>query len=430
MNDNTVQSERRHNQKVLPWAIWLCASIFYLYQFIVRVSPSVIAEDLMRELSLQAAAFGALASFYYYGYTGMQIPVGLMLDRYGVRAPLTVAGLVCGAGCFIFAATDSLAIMSMGRLLMGIGSAFGFLSCVKTASVWFPPNRLAFFIGMSMLLGTTGGAGGGAPLAALVSYMDWRDATMVLGCVGIIIAVVAALVVRDRPGNLASFGDKRKEGKKFPASILNSISAILKNSQTYLFGLYGALMYTILSGFTDLWGVPYICTVYGVDNTTAAGSISLIYVGIGLGSPCFSWIADRLQSHKRLMMMGAALLGALVTGIIYLPHVPFSATYGLFFLCGVFASSQFLAFVSVCEINASDSSATASGVHNMMCMMSGVIFQPVIGYLLDLSWNGAFRADGMPLYTQEDYQFALSIIPISIAASGILTLFMKETYVK
>jgi sugar phosphate permease len=431
MNDNTIsQAHENASYKFLAWALWLCAGSFYLYQFVVRVSTSVIAEEIMSELSIQACSVGTMASFYYYGYTGMQIPVGLILDRYGVRLPLILAALMCATGCGMFATADSLASMSLGRLLMGIGSAFGFLSCVKTATLGFPANRLSFFIGISMLLGTTGGTGGGAPFALLVSYLNWRNATLVLGAVGLLIAVVVWAITREQRIQPTSLANSNTSGIEAQISIFTSMATIFKKPQTYLFGLYGGLMYVPLSGFADLWGVPYISNLYDVDHMVAAGSVSLFYVGVGAGSPLACWISDRLQSHKNVMIMGGVCLAFTFGAIIYVPHIPFMFTYVLFFLGGVFASSQFLAFASICEINTSNVSATASGIHNMMCMISGIIFQPVIGKLLELHWEGALQDSGSPLYTQADYVFALSIIPICVVIATLLGFWMKETYRK
>ncbi|MBL0942443.1 MAG: MFS transporter, partial [Alphaproteobacteria bacterium] len=109
-NNSLTQDEKKSNNRILAWAIWLCAGSFYFYQFVIRVSTSVITDELMSELSIQACSVGTMASFYYYGYTTMQIPVGLILDRYGVRIPLILAALMCAVGCAIFAIADSLTI--------------------------------------------------------------------------------------------------------------------------------------------------------------------------------------------------------------------------------------------------------------------------------------------------------------------------------
>ncbi len=105
-----------------PILIWGSVAIFYFYQYMVRSFPSVTVVQMMQDLSIQACSIGILASWYYYGYTPMQIPVGLILDRIGVRYPVILAILFCAMGCFIYASADQLPLMGFGRMLMGIGA--------------------------------------------------------------------------------------------------------------------------------------------------------------------------------------------------------------------------------------------------------------------------------------------------------------------
>ncbi len=421
----------------LPWMIWGCAAWFFFYQFAIRVSPSVIALDLITELSLTACSLGTIASFYYYGYTGMQIFVGIMLDRIGVRRPLTAAALLCVLGCYLFATADNIPLMSLGRFLMGVGSAFGFLSCMKTASVWFPPQRLGLIIGLSMLIGTSGAVGGGAPLAVLVGQVGWRTSILILGAIGTGIAMLAWMIVRDKK----STHTNAETAKEPELSILESLMVILRNPQTYVYGLFGSCMYVPLAGFADLWGAPYIAQTYDVDRITAAGSVSMLYLGIAAGGPLCAWIITQVESYKKLLMTGSMLTLVMLTIIIYVPlpaylplvslppYINIPLIDALFFMAGIFASTQFFAFACIVEINSRRVSATASGVHNMTCMISGIVFQPVIGMLLDRTWNGALK-DGTPYYSGSDYFFALSVLPISVALACALTFMMREAFPK
>lgn len=423
------------------WLMWAGAASFFFYQFILRVSPGVVAADLMQELSISACALGGLASFYYYGYTGMQILVGFILDRLGVRRPLTAAVLCCVAGSFIFSSATSVEILSLGRLLIGVGSAFGFLSCVKTSTQWFPPHRLSLVLGLSMTLGTLGGTSGGLPLAMLVDAWDWRGAIFLMGCIGVIIALIIFFFIKDTaPGLEKKALDQSVSDPEIEESISKNerelpglgkaLGIILTNPLTWVFGGYGSLMYIILSGFADLWGVPYVLDTYGVSRPIAAGLSSMIYVGIAIAGPTWALIIDRVESYKKIMRSGALGAFLLFSFMVYGPEIPFSALYPLYILLGFFCGAQFFSFASVCLINPSSMSGTASGVHNMMCMMSGVIFQPLIGYLLD--WNSTTHQEAgcTPSYLSEDYAFALLILPIAMLAAFALTFLMKETYPK
>ncbi|MEN8236676.1 MAG: MFS transporter [Pseudomonadota bacterium] len=417
----------------LPILIWGSAAAFFFFQFIVRTSPSVSANQIMQDLSIQACVLGVVASMYYWGYTLMQIPVGLILDLVGVRYPLTIAIFMCVVGCFLFVGTDSLLVMSIGRLLMGVGSAFAFLSCVKTASVWFDAKHLPIILGWTILIGPLGGVvGSGKPLAALVSDYGWRQSIMMLAFIGLGIAVMAWLLVRDDKRK----GTKAEEIGKHELSTFESFLVLLRNPQTYCYALYGTFMYVPISGFADLWGAPYIEQAYSVDKVVAAGSASLVYLGVGIGGPVGAWVISYLQSYKKFLFMGSVLTCAMFSIIIYAPlpayrlliDLPGLQLYVLdvmFLLTGIFASTQFFAFACVCLINPKNVRATATGIQNMAAMTTGIVFQPVIGWLLDWVWDGTLL-DKAPVYTQNNYYVALSVVPISLLLACFVCLSLRE----
>lgn len=418
---------QNRTERVLPWLVWSSPALFYLFQFSIRVSPSVLADDIMADLGIQATAMGALASWYYIGYTSMQIPVGLMIDRVGVRVPLFTAALMISAGCYLFSLTDNLMIMSMGRLLMGIGSAFGFLSCVKTASMWFPSNRLGLVIGLSMMIGTMGATFGAAPLNELAQNMGWRTAVQILGVFGLGLAVYSLFMIREHQTTRELKAQRKQDQGHWFKPLYESLFDILRNKYTYIFGIYGGMMYVHLSGFADMWGPQYISQTYGEDKTLSAFTITMIYLGIAVGAPLAAVVADYLKSYVKVLMLGAVGCMTLFTIHLYVYQVPFEMLYINYFLIGLFSGAQFLAFAAVVGANCSSKTGAASGIHNMMCMASGIIFQPLIGYLLDITWDGSM-VDGAPFYSANSYEVALVVIPASLLISIICCLMMKETY--
>ena len=411
---------------ILPWIVWSAPVLFYFYQFAIRVSPSVLADHIMADLGLHATAMGALASWYYIGYTGMQIPVGLLIDRIGVRLPLTCAALMCVTGCYLFSISDSLAVMSAGRLMMGIGSALGFLSCVKTASLWFSPQRLGLIIGLTMMIGTMGGIFGGLPLSELVEHVGWRTSVQGLSIIGLVLAVYAFTVIRENDHSPYQVKVDHS-GKHWLEPVKEALKDILTNKYSYIFGLYGGMMYVHLSGFADLWGPTFLSQTYGEDISYSAGAVSMIYFGVAIGAPLSALLADYLQSYRKVLCLGAMGAGVLFTVNLYMVHLPFDYLYPMYFCIGLFSGSQFLCFAAVCSGNDHHKTGAAAGIHNMMCMASGIIFQPLIGYLLDFNWNGK-TVDNTPIYASSDYNLALIVIPASLAIAAVACFFMKETY--
>jgi len=419
---------KQPNSSLRGFFMWFCAAIFYGFQFILRVSPSVMAQDLMSSLAIDACTLGTIASFFYWGYTIMQIPAGLLLDVIGPKKPLILGCTLCFLGALLFAGGQHISLLSLGRFLIGVGSAFGFLTCIRIASTWFSADKLAIFVGFTLAIGTAGGTSGGLPLALLIQATDWQTTIYILAGISLVLAIIIWLMIADKAPSVESL--KENAGTKPTLSlghITNSILEIVRNPQTWFFGAYGFLMYIPLSGFADLWGVPYLMQAFNVDRAVAAGALSTFYVGVGIGGPLWSWILTFLKSYRRAMIVSAIVTFLFLTIVIYTPHLPFSAVYSLFFIAGAASSGQFLAFASVTDLNSRDRAATASGVHNMLCMFSGILMQPVIGAVLDLVWSGE-RIAGSPYYSLTDYHLALAIVPLSLILAGLCVLFIRETY--
>ena len=399
-----------------PWLELACATAFFAFQFILRVSPSVFAKDIMHDLGIDHCSFGGVATFFYVGYTSMQIIAGVLLDKFGVRKPLTVATFLCFVGALIFAIGSSVALLAVGRLLMGIGGAFGFLSCMKIATAWFPANRLGTVIGVSMLVGSAGAVFGGAPLALLVEYTGWQESMLILSGISLLIALASWLIVSDHSKSPSL------EAEDLP--IFEALTIVLTKPQTYVFAIFGSLMYLTLSVFADLWGTTFISQVYGLSKTTAAGAVNTIYIGFGLSGLLTAVVADKMQSYKKPILWGRVVTLLAFTTIIYFPIFSVEALYAVFFGTGLFLGSQIFAFACVCELNSKTVSGTASGVHNTFCMLSGIIFQPLVGHILDLLGHGG---EGHSIL---EYQYALSVVPIAVLLALLMTFLMKELYPK
>ena len=404
--------------------MWLCTAVFYAYQFVLRVSPSVMTGELQDVLSIEACALGTVISFYYYGYAGFQIPVGLMLDRVGVRRPLTLACGLCLVGCLFFI-TGNLIMMSIGRFLMGVGSAFGFLSSLKIATLWLPMERYAFFIGLSLLLGTTGAASAGSPLSFLIDLFGWKETIMILSGMSGLLALASYIIIKEHPSQMR---DKNGARPSHEFTILESISMVLKNRQTWIIGFYGFLMYIPLSGFADLWGVPYIMKIFDVGKSQAAGSVSMFYIGVGVGAPFSALAADFFKSHKKPVIYGTFLTCAFFTIALYCTWIPFYLTYIIFLMTGMFSASQFLVFATITSVNPPSISGAASGLHNMLCMISGILAQPLIGYFLDYLAGTGDEGISKISYSQTDYKIALAVVPICLLLSAGVAFFVKESY--
>ncbi len=411
--------------KLTLLAIIVCctASLFYLYEFFLRVTPSVMTVDLMRALNIKAAGLGTMAAFYFYAYVPMQIPAGLLIDRFGPRKLLSFMIAICALGAIVFGFSHDMFLASSGRFLMGFGSAFAFVGALVLVARWFPPSYFAWAAGITQLLGSVGAIVGQAPLAASVEHLGWRNTIYMAGLIGLGLALITWLIVRDHP-------PKHRKHPLLSSEINNEFKRlflVLKKPQTWCVGIYAFCIWAPISIFATLWGIPYLVATYHVSTQVASMLSATIWLGIAIGSPLVGWWSDKI-GKRCLPLVVCAALGLISTPIIlYSSHLSITALYILLFIFGVAAAGQSLSFASVKENNRPSIVGTAIGFNNMSVIAGAAIFQPVVGILLNLHWDGKY-VNQVPVYSVSDYRFALFIIPVCYIIALLVSLKMiKET---
>lgn len=408
-----------HKSRHAPWIMWGVAAIFYFYQFVVRVSPNVMTPQLMQTFGVDACSLGVLATFYYYSYAALQLPIGIFADYFGPRkfiafsAGLTAVGLLC------FSFSHSLFVAQICRLIIGAGSAGGFIGCLKLASLWFPPERFGRVIGLTMVLGTLGGTFGGAPLAYFIGMFGWREVILGLAVVGFFIMFIIWYIIEDRPHSQEVSLEKEQP------KLFKGLKRIVKDSQSWLIIIYGFCTYMPLTVFGDLWGVSFLESAYKVDHVVVASAVSMMFLGLATGAPLFTTLAEK-PSRRRFLLTLTPLLIASWTGIIVLfaGQIPFYMMYALFYLTGVSIGGHYLNFIILCERHSRDNSGAATGFSNGSTMAFAFLIQPFIGKILDLS-KGKKILEGVTLFSLEGYQSALSIVPTLIFGALFITFFIK-----
>lgn len=408
---------------LLAWLICGLGAMFYCYEYFLRISPSVMTHELMSEYHLTGVQVGNLSAFYYHAYVPMQILVGLLMDRYGPRRLLTLACVFCAGGTFLFASGESLFLAEMGRFMVGLGSAFAFVGALKLATIWLPPNRFALVSGIILCLGMIGAMLGDIILRALVELIGWQVTLYMAAVAGALLTALIWSVVRDK--NPDSY-DYYKHSLDFK-SLLKGLVNTLKNPQIWLNGLVGFLLYVSLSAFAELWNIPFLEQARAFSKTHAANANSMIFLGWAVGGPFWGWFSDLIQKRRTPIMVASFFSLALSGVILYFPHLPLVGVYILLFVFGLLSSVQILVF-SICrEATPIKIAGTAIAITNTFVMIGGNLFQPVIGKLLDLGWEGSLM-HGARVYSPLAYQWALSVIPCCIAIAIIITFFLKETF--
>lgn len=407
-----------------PWLIWGLGAAFFFIEYVARVAPSVMVPDLMRDFGVDALTLGSLSAFFYYAYVSMQIPVGILVDRYGAHRLLTVMCIVCGLGCLLFAAAKNVVSADFGRLLMGFAASFAFVGSLKLAVLWFPANRFGLLAGLTQALGMLGAAVGQAPTAFSVSHLGWQTTMFLIGVACLILGILIGLIVRDRPIHSLS----RHEPLASDKNLLAGIKNVLKNPQSWWNAAYAGLIYAPTAAVAELWGVTFLAQNYHLSPRVAATGVSLIFIGIGLGGPLIGWFSDRIQRRRSLMLLSAGSCFILLMLMLYLPSTtPVSVLFIVMFLYGISNTGFTIAYAVASEINPRGIAGTSVALANMASVIIGAFFQPLIGWVLDLNWDGHMQ-NGAPLYSAHAFQLAFLVLPLCVALGFLLTFLIKETY--
>lgn len=411
-------------QTMRAWTIATIAGLFYCYQFVIRVFPNVLNDDLMKTFSIDAAALGVVIGFYSWAYSGMQLPLGLAIDRMGPRILLSLSGFICGFACLIFASTTSLTLASIARFLMGMGSACGFMSAIKLGTFWFAPKDLGKVIALTMIFGTIGASLGGSPLSYLVDSIGYQGTLTFLGLVGFGIGTLVFLLVRNSP---AEIGGKPKIEVYKNDHPLKDIKRVVLTPQAWIIAFYSMLMYAPITIMGDAWGVPFFIRSCEVNEKVAATFITTMFVGAAMGSPFFTMLSDFLKNRRIPMCVGSVAACLIYLVVFFVSGLPLVMMYGLMFFAGFFYTSKVLSFASICEIMPAHMSGVSIAFVNMVVMSTGILFHPLIGYLLEYKGGNLF-IEGTPYYSAGDYAFALTVIPVCLLLSVFLSWLIRETH--
>jgi len=403
---------------------------FFLIAFYQRVAPAVLTRELSLDFDLSAAALGNLSAFYFYSYVAVQIPTGLLADRWGPRKVLTLGAALTALGTLIFAWAPSVAWANAGRLFIGAAGGVAFVSMLKLASHWMPARRFAFVSGVAICVGVLGATLAGAPLRVAVDVFGWRSVMVASAVATAAVAIAIWLVVRDDPverGYESFYPVEEREADV--ASMASHLREVLGYRNAYLMLFIPGAFSGILLTFAGLWGVPFLVSQYGFTIREAAGMCSAMLIAWSLSSVAYGPLSERIGRRKPLFMGGLVVTLILWSIVVFVPGLSRPTLVALLIGVSVFAGVFIINFAFAKESVPARLGGTVSGVANMGVMLGGMLMQPLVGFMLDSHWGGN-TADGVRVYDFPAWQWGFSLMIAWGIVSLILLALTRETYCK
>ena len=423
MSSSTRKTGKIHRFK--PWLVWGLGCLFYFYEYLLQVSPSVISKELMHDFNITSHMLGVLSGVYFYAYAGMQLPCGLLTDYFGPRRLLTLATAICALSTIAFGLTDNFFMACVARCMVGFGSAFAVVGTMKFATNWFPADRFAFLMGLTVTIGMLGAIFGQTPLAFLVDHFGWRHSMLIMGYIGILIATLIFFFTSDQGSQAANSEIEVKE----EGSLGQRLAILVRNRQLWLVAVYGGLIYMATPVICGLWGVQFLMQAMNLSKTVAANYISLVLFGWMLAGPLWGILSNKIGLRKPPLIFAA--LGGFICSTLFIlfPIQNAFLMQSLLFLFGIFSAGILPSFALAKELCDQRYVATAMSFTNMMNMIGVAMVQPAVGSILDHLWTGQL-VDNLRIYQISAYHTALAVLPIGMFIALVLLPFIKETHCK
>lgn len=346
-----------------------------------RTAPGLITNEIMRDFQVTASTIGLLASIQFFVYTGLQIPMGILADRFGPNFFLIIGAILTGVGTIIYSLGTHEFVLFFARILTGIGDATIWVNMVLILGLWFNAKEFTKLIGVAAMTGSLGFLLATVPFSALIDFVGWRPAFLLTGVLLCVCGILLYFVLVKIPNHSMI---EKKEIKREKTMVL--LRRIISNRQAWAlflchFGLVGTYV-----GFIGSWAVPYGMSMYGMTRSDASQLVLIGLVGALIGAPLSGFISSRLGMIKRPYIMVHFVIVFCWSTFLFTnanPSIHFLII--LFFVIGLMYGANALTFATVRQSFPLNESGIASGFANTGGFLSAVLLPVIFGVVLDHS---------------------------------------------
>jgi sugar phosphate permease len=414
------------------WIIFTLTATFYFVAYFHRISITIIAEDLMRDFLATATSIGLFSSLYFITYGVMQIPSGLLIDKFGSRKSLFVFCLTASVGTLIFAIAQDLVIAMLGRALVGLGVSIAFICATKLIASWFDVKSFASLIGILVSIGNSAALIGSAPFAILVTGIGWRTSFLLIAGGTLLLTISLLIWVRDRPNGMynpkSSQSSSPKNFKIKTESPFLGMWSAFKNRDFWLVAFPPMFFVGSFFCFQGLWGMPYLMQVHGLNKIESSIMIMMIGLGFFLGAPFWGLVSDKLNTTRKRIFVTGVIFYTFIWFVLISPVIGELISYFsiILFLMGFFFGVMPLSIVMITELFPLRMIGAVTGSANTFPFIGIALFQIIFGYLLD-RFGLIGVVDGIRIFSESSYQLGLTFCFISLIFATLIALFIRES---
>ena len=400
---------------ILAWLSWLLISIFYAYQYVLRVMPNVMKDEIMQKFHINATQFGQYAGVYYISYSLMHIPIGILFMKVRANILFALAVLLCALSPLTILLSDSWLWALVGRIMIGASSCAAVVGGFKVFQDYFK-DRFTVMFGYMLTIGLLGAIYGGGPVAELLQIIGWKQLTYYLVFIGCLLSALMLFIIPSNKGNL----DNKD-------NIVGDILSLFKNKTLLLMSVCGGLMIGPLEGFAEVLGASFLNAVHGVEWTKAAHLSSIIFLFMAVGTATLPRIAPFFNHQYNFLLSASGLISCIFFVLLILP-----LDYRICDLAVILAVIGFLCAYplyifgyapTIVEKRLSSLAPTAT---NMIMIIFGEVYHTAIGITMDATTQAGVSDKGVFLYDKDSYIYGMVPIIIGLFIAGICFMLQQR----
>jgi MFS family permease len=391
----------------MRYLMWLSALLFFAFQLIIRMWLGINTDFIMHQFSIDVDVIGKLASYYYFGYAICQIPVAILLEKFGSQKTISTAAILCGISHLIFTNSDNINIAFLCRFIIGACSACGFLGVSKVITEWFDKTLYSKMVAYSFTLGFLGTIIGGKPMIYLIHNFDHNLIANSLGIIAIIIGLLCFALLKKK--------DKKSISVPFKAAFFIEL---IKNK--FILGMMIVMfcMVGIVEVYADMWAINHVMVTYNLAKNNAAGLVSFItYI-------------SKITNEQNVMFFSGILYSMLLYILLFAVVKNVTIVSIICFLLGIVCCFKVIIF-SICSKAVSNTQLGLTiAMLNSANMLGGSFINNVIGRLMSAMWDGKMNDMQVKIYDVTAYQYSLSVIIYSVLIGAFISYLVNKIYLK
>ncbi|WP_029664205.1 nitrate/nitrite transporter [Cellulomonas sp. KRMCY2] len=393
------------------YLVWAAALAAYAVAVLHRSSFGVVGVEAVSRFDVGATALSAFVVVQVAVYAALQVPMGVLLDRFGSRVLITTGALLMATGQLLLGVVDDIPLAFVARVLIGAGDAATFISVIRLVVEWFPLRRIPLYTQVTGLLGQIGQLAAAVPLVLVLHEAGWTSAFVGLAAVGVLAALLAWTGVRDQPPG--------RERAGVSAGLVAPLRAAVRTPGSWLGFWSHSVSQFSASVFALLWGFPFLTVAQGLTPAQAGGLLSVSVLASMVSGPVIGILTARHPLRRSWIVLGTAIATAGAWAAVLVPtgRSPLWLLAVLVVVLGVGGSVGLVGMDFARTFNPSERLGTATGLVNVGGFSAAVLSILAVGVVLDLAVDGGAAPLSLAAFRPA---FAVLAVPWLVGVVGIL----------